>query len=206
MKKMLRSIPSLTVIVLLVLGSHASQPALAADIIGKHVVKRGETLYCIGRGYGVLPGAIAQQNNIRSPFTLFPGQVLNIPASQWKNIPNGPVCAPQFASPYPSLFKGSVSFAGTATRTATPLGVGGPVATTGPVCLPPEFFDPLLNRCRFDPNNPVPLFTNTPFPNIFIPPSSTPKPCIPPEFYDPFLNRCRLPDTPTPTPSNTRTP
>ena len=204
MKKLLRSIPSLAVIALLALAANVGQPALAADIIGKHVVKRGETLYCIGRGYGVLPSAIAQQNNIRSPFTLFPGQVLNIPATQWKSIPNGPVCTPQFASPYPSLFRGSVTFASTATRAATV--AAGPTSTARPVCLPPEFYDPFLNRCRFDPNNPVQLFTNTPIPNIFMPPTSTPKPCFPPEFYDPFLNRCRLPDTATPTPTKTPTP
>ena len=37
------------------------------EILGNHIVKAGETLYCIGRAYGVDPYAIATQNNILNP-------------------------------------------------------------------------------------------------------------------------------------------
>ncbi|MGH2347877.1 MAG: LysM peptidoglycan-binding domain-containing protein, partial [bacterium] len=78
-------------------------PIPPAPIIGRHAVKAGETLFCIARVYGVLPAAIAQASGIPSPFTVFPGQVLRVPAVQWVNILPGPVCAPQFQSPFPGL-------------------------------------------------------------------------------------------------------
>ena len=186
-------------VTVLALLASASGPALAADTLGQHVVRRGETLYCIGRGYSVLPSAIAQANGLRRPFTLFPGQILNIPNVAWTRIPAGPVCARQFST--------TVSGSGVTTGggvviiviTNTP----GSAQSVLPLCKPPEFFDPLLNRCRLDPNNPVATHTPTPIPGSFLVATSTPKPCVPPEFYDPFLNRCRLPDptfTPTPKP------
>lgn len=63
---------------------------------GRHVVRAGETLFCIGRAYGVLPWAIAATNRIFAPYRLFPGQVLTIPNVPWSNIPAGPTCARQF--------------------------------------------------------------------------------------------------------------
>jgi len=60
-------------------------------------------VFCIARGYGVLPAAIVQANGLSTPFTVVPGQKLKIPAVQWGNILSGPVCAPQFNSPYPGL-------------------------------------------------------------------------------------------------------
>jgi LysM repeat protein len=67
------------------------------------LVGAGETLFCIARGYGVLPAAIAQANGLMTPFTVYPGQTLKIPAVQWDDILPGPVCATQFTSPYPGL-------------------------------------------------------------------------------------------------------
>jgi LysM repeat protein len=72
-------------------------------ILGQHTVRAGETLFCIGRGYGVLPGAIAQANGLTLPFNILPGQTLKIPEVQWVNVEPGPVCAPQFQSPFPGL-------------------------------------------------------------------------------------------------------
>jgi hypothetical protein len=66
-------------------------------------VRGGETLFCIGRGYGVLPSAIAAANGFAPATALRAGQVLNIPAVQWTNISAGPSCATQFQSPYPGL-------------------------------------------------------------------------------------------------------
>ena len=73
------------------------------NIIGQHVVARGETLYCIGRGYAILPSAIAKVNSLSGSSILSIGQVLNIPAARWANVPAGPVCTPQFQSPFTGL-------------------------------------------------------------------------------------------------------
>ncbi len=78
-------------------------PIPPAPSIGVHTVLGNETLFCIARGYGVLPGAIAQANGLVVPFIVYPGQRLNIPAVQWVDISPGPVCAPQFESPFPGL-------------------------------------------------------------------------------------------------------
>jgi LysM repeat protein len=78
-------------------------PIPPAPIIGRHTVRAGETLFCIGRSYGVLPGAIAQANGLTLPFNILPGQTLKIPEVQWVNVEPGPVCAPQFQSPFPGL-------------------------------------------------------------------------------------------------------
>lgn len=78
-------------------------PVPPLPIIGRHLVGAGETLFCIARGYGVLPAAIAQVNGLVTPFNVYPGQTLKIPAVQWDDILPGPVCAPQFKSPYPGL-------------------------------------------------------------------------------------------------------
>ena len=78
-------------------------PLPPARIIGQHVVQPGETVFCIARGYGVLPAAIAQTNGLGRELLIFPGNVLNIPEVQWVNIAPGPVCAPQFTSPFPGL-------------------------------------------------------------------------------------------------------
>jgi LysM repeat protein len=93
-------------------------PLPPAPIIGNHVVQGGETVFCIGRGYGVLPAAIIQANGLSSTGSVFPGQELRIPQIQWVNIGSGPVCAPQFSSPFPGLP------APTATSQATPIPAG----------------------------------------------------------------------------------
>lgn len=68
---------------------------------GKHVVQAGETLYCIGRAYGVSPWAIASANNIFWPYRLFIGRILTILNTPWTNIPPGKVCVRQFAGTPP---------------------------------------------------------------------------------------------------------
>ena len=65
-------------------------------IQGSHVVRYGESLYCIGRAYMTSPWAIAQTNHIGWPYTIYPNQVLLIPYSPWVNPPYGPVCQRQF--------------------------------------------------------------------------------------------------------------
>ncbi|MDB1089067.1 LysM peptidoglycan-binding domain-containing protein [Streptomyces sp. ACA25] len=44
-----------------------------------HTVRSGETLYSIGRQYGVPWQSIASANNIRAPYTIYVGQILVIP-------------------------------------------------------------------------------------------------------------------------------
>jgi LysM repeat protein len=70
-------------------------------IICYHTVRPGETLFCIGRGYGVDPYAIAIKNSIVNPNLIYPGQVLAIPNAP-RLLPYGPVCAPQCGGPTPA--------------------------------------------------------------------------------------------------------
>jgi len=64
-------------------------------ILGHHTVRAGETLYCIGRAYGVNPTAIARQNNILNPSRIYAGAVLAIPNAPY-TLPSGRVCPRQF--------------------------------------------------------------------------------------------------------------
>jgi len=70
-------------------------------ILGYHTVRPGETLYCIARGYGVDPWAIAVRNCIVNPNLIYVGQVLAIPNVP-RLLPPGPVCPPQFGGPMPT--------------------------------------------------------------------------------------------------------
>jgi LysM repeat protein len=63
-------------------------------ILCYHTVRPGETLFCIGRAYGVDPYAIAIKNSIVNPNLIYPGQVLAIPNAP-RLLPYGPVCVPQ---------------------------------------------------------------------------------------------------------------
>jgi LysM repeat protein len=67
-------------------------------VLGEHVVRPGEYLYCIARTYGVLPSAIAQANQLGPHSSIHVGQVLEIPAVKWQTIPAGQACAAQFHS------------------------------------------------------------------------------------------------------------
>ena len=68
--------------------------------LGTHIVQPREHLFCIGRAYGVLPQAIADANFIALDTPLVDDQPLKIPDVPWQNIPPGPICRPQFKSPY----------------------------------------------------------------------------------------------------------
>lgn len=81
-------------------------PTPGSGTPGRHVVRQGETLFCIGRGYGVLPWAIASTNRIFAPYRLFIGQVLTIPNVPWTTIPAGPTCARQFSGTPPPVTPG----------------------------------------------------------------------------------------------------
>ena len=47
-----------------------------------HTVRYGETLYSIGRHYGVHPNRIARANNLYNPNYIYAGQVLHIPSGR----------------------------------------------------------------------------------------------------------------------------
>lgn len=96
-------------------------PVPRAPIIGQHVVQGGETVFCIGRTYGVLPGAIGEANRLNNTLIIFPGQRLDIPQVRWPTILPGPVCAPQFVSPFPGLPMPTATSAATATQSGPPL-------------------------------------------------------------------------------------
>ena len=77
-------------------------PSATYGILGYHIVRPGETLYCISRAYQVSPWAIASVNYIRWPYYVYIGQQLAIPNAPWYNIPPGPVCLPQFGGAVPT--------------------------------------------------------------------------------------------------------
>lgn len=104
--------------ILILPSSHVSAEAG----LGQHVVREGETLYCLGRAYGVLPSAIAEANGLHSMAKLSVEQVLIIPTVQWAHIPVGPICVAQFTSPY--------SGQAPATNTQSPTGTPSPGTTT----------------------------------------------------------------------------
>lgn len=69
---------------------------LPGNILGYHVVRSGETLYCIGRAYTILPSAIAASNGMSYPYAVTIGRRLAIPNVPWTNMPPGPTCTRQF--------------------------------------------------------------------------------------------------------------
>jgi len=79
----------------------AIQPsATPSGLLGRHTVQAGETIYCIGRAYGVRPDAIAEANNLQAPYAIFADNLLAIPPAPWVNAPAGLQCKAQFPSPY----------------------------------------------------------------------------------------------------------
>ena len=70
-------------------------------ILGQHTVQSGESLYCIGRAYGVDPAAIATTNGIVNPNLIYAGMVLDIPNAP-KTLPAGRVCPKQFGGAPPA--------------------------------------------------------------------------------------------------------
>jgi len=82
MKKYTRKSIFVLVLVLLMLALTVSVAAAKGNVSGGmyHTVSYGETLYSIGRYYGVNPYAIARANNLYNPNYIYAGQVLYIPS------------------------------------------------------------------------------------------------------------------------------
>ncbi|HIC96242.1 TPA: LysM domain-containing protein, partial [Candidatus Bipolaricaulota bacterium] len=65
---------------ILVTGVAVGAPEASGEII--HIVKAGETLFALGRLYGVSPWAIARVNHLPNPDLIYVGQRLIIPVPQ----------------------------------------------------------------------------------------------------------------------------
>ncbi len=75
----------LLVVCLVVLQLVLGATAVLAE--GWHVVRCGETLFAIGRMYGVNPYQIAQVNGLANPDYIRIGQWLYIPRGGWSQPP-----------------------------------------------------------------------------------------------------------------------
>ena len=82
MKKYARKSIFVFVLIVLLLALTVSVAAAKGNASGGmyHTVSYGETLYSIGRYYGVNPHAIARANNLYNPDYIYAGQVLYIPS------------------------------------------------------------------------------------------------------------------------------
>lgn len=98
---MRRALSILSVVLFLTLSAIPAAHAKPSEaIIGYHTVRSGETLFCIGRAYGVDPWAIACANGIVNPSLIQPGQVLAIP-DDYAALSCGPICTRQFPDTSP---------------------------------------------------------------------------------------------------------
>jgi LysM repeat protein len=98
---MRKVLPILVVVLLLLLSVAPTAYAKPSEaIICNHVVRTGETIYCIARAYGVSPWAIASYNGLVNPNFIYPGQVLAIP-DVYMSIGAGPTCVRQCGGPPP---------------------------------------------------------------------------------------------------------
>jgi LysM repeat protein len=80
-----------------------TQPPAQVNAQGNvvHTVKSGETLFSIGRLYGVNPYSIAAANNIPYPYIIYPGQQLIIPIGTTPPGPTPPGPTPPGPTPPP---------------------------------------------------------------------------------------------------------
>lgn len=77
----------------------SSSAAAAADKRIIHVVKKGETLSSVGRQHNIAPSSIVRINKLKAPYTLIPGQILNVnPAADQAAYPQQTAAAPAAAS------------------------------------------------------------------------------------------------------------
>ena len=73
----------------LVSATYAAPSSWGNDGGAYHTVRYGETLYSIGRTYGVHPNKIAKANGLYNPNYIYAGQVLYIPQGQGGYPPGG---------------------------------------------------------------------------------------------------------------------
>ena len=95
---MKRTIRLLSIGLVLAILFAALVPGVALADPGWYVVKPGDTLYSIGRCFGVSPYAIAAANCLANPNYIRVGQVLRIPAGG-ASAPAAPVWSPAPSRP-----------------------------------------------------------------------------------------------------------
>ena len=134
-------------------------------ILGYHTVLPGETLYCIGRAYGVDPDAIATQNGILNPTVIHAGHILAIPNVP-RLLPPGPVCPRQFDGGTPPRLTSTPLCTPPWRPTAIP-------PTAAPPTVTPEPTQPPLPS-----RTPSPMPTNTPTLQPILSPTPTPLPTL----------------------------
>ena len=79
----------------------ATITANCGEILGYHIVRRGETLYMIGRAYATRPEAIAACNQLLNPRIVHASNHLAIPNAPWIPTPAGLRANRQFGAPQP---------------------------------------------------------------------------------------------------------
>ena len=89
---MVSVIAAMLLVVTPALAAPAPQPASALPVGGApgyHVVRPGETVFSIGRLYGVNPWTISAANGLPNPNRIYAGQRLYIPAGHGYPLPYG---------------------------------------------------------------------------------------------------------------------
>lgn len=81
-----KKIITISVLVVLLLALTVSVAAASGG--NRHTVRYGETLFSIGRYYGVNPYHIAEANHLPNPNCIYAGQVLFIPSYQTGHRPD----------------------------------------------------------------------------------------------------------------------
>lgn len=66
---------------------------------GYHTVNRGDTLYAIAWRYGLDYRDVARWNNIRTPYTIYPGKRLRLRPAASSSLPSMAKSSPQLPSP-----------------------------------------------------------------------------------------------------------
>ena len=95
------------------------------------MIQRGDTLFSLSLQFGVSQAALQRANCIGNPSDIQAGVRIYTPrvATQPPPATSTPAASPTIPADIPTI-------------------TSMPVPSATPDCAPPEFFDPLLNRCR----------------------------------------------------------
>ena len=102
---------------------------------GSHVVQRGDTLYSIAFRYGWDWKALAANNNLRAPYTIYPGQRLSL-ATGSRASSGRAAAAPADRSPTRVTSSPAPARPAVASRPATPPAAATAPASTAPAATP----------------------------------------------------------------------
>ncbi|SDR92260.1 lipoprotein NlpD [Halopseudomonas xinjiangensis] len=117
-------------------GQAARAQARAAEIpaSGLHTVRRGETLYQIAFRYGTDWQTVAGYNNLRSPYTIYPGQ--NLRVAPGNGSPRVAAVAPPPKQPSPPPSRPTNSVPATRAIPAPTPAQSAPAKTAGTISVP----------------------------------------------------------------------